>query len=168
MDLVEQGKELAQQGQYGEALEVFKKALKEQPDDPDVLFFVGTCYSSLGDFPAAKYYYQEALEIDPNHSRTMAVWRGIEDVEARAPDDSGSSRRKKEKHGEAPPHKESPPQPTGYTDPEAAGETRWSRAFPDTMLEPKKKTRLGVWLWILVVIVVAATVYFFVGPKLFE
>ncbi len=169
MDLVEQGKELAQQGQYDEALKIFKQALEEQPKDPDILFFVGTCHSSMGDFPTAKYYYEEALDIDPNHSRTRMVWKGLDGVEARPP--AGA------KPSKAHPPQQSSPSPQDADEllssygREPSELNTWSEAFPDTMLESKgtkAEKSLGIWVWIAIVIVVAAAVYYYIGPQLFE
>ena len=174
MDLVEQGKELAQQGQYDEALKIFKQALEEQPKDPDILFFVGTCHSSMGDFPTAKYYYQEALQIDPDHSRTRMVWKGLDGVEARPPEGAKPSEpltAQTEQQIASSSEDENQDEQRHPFGREPSEERTWSEAFPDTMLESKgakAEKSLGIWIWIAIVIVVAAVVYYYIGPQLFE
>ena len=171
MDLVQQGKELAQEGLFAEALEIFKKALETDPKNPDILFFVGTCHSSLGDFQVAKYYYQEVLKIDPNHSRTRMVWAGLEEVEARAPSAAKPARTPEKEEQPAPSteEKEEKPEPMNQVGVGSTDEFRdkWADAFPaDQYLKPaSRKKGIGVWFWILVVLVIAAAVYFWLGPK---
>ncbi|HPA45642.1 MAG TPA: tetratricopeptide repeat protein [bacterium] len=174
MDLVQQGKELAQEGNFAEALDIFKKALEADPRNPDILFFVGTCHSSLGDFPGAKYYYQEALKIDPNHSRTKMVWGDLEEVEARAPSDARPAKPMEpepepEEEPSPPVEEEEEPEPMNQLGVGSTDEFRdkWADAFPtDQYLKstPRKKG-IGVWFWILVVLAIAAAVYFWLGPK---
>ncbi|MFH1743694.1 MAG: tetratricopeptide repeat protein [bacterium] len=169
MELIQQGKELAQEGNYSEALKVFKKALEKTPKDPDLLFFLGTCHSSLGDFPVAKYYYQEALKIDPNHSRTRMVWDSMDEVEARPPSGVKSSP-PPEPEADAPETEPSAPlsQESHEEDTTREPSDPWSAAFPDTMLKPRSKKGLGILLWVLIALAVAALVYFKLGPQLFQ
>jgi tetratricopeptide (TPR) repeat protein len=162
MGLVEQGKELAQNGKYAEALELFKKALENDRRNPDLLFYIGTCYSSLGDFAVAKHFYQQVLKIDPNHSRTKKVWDGLEEVEARPPHDSK----------DPPASPEDPAAGLSEAVSEQLADTtreprdKWAEAFPDTLIQsPGRRGGLGIWAWVLVALVVAALVYFIAGPR---
>ena len=159
MDLIEQGKELAQSGNFAEALETFKKALNSGTKTADVYFFIGSCYSSMGDFPVAKYYYQEALKIDPEHSRTKIIWSGLDEVEARPP--SGAKQPSKSQADSIDPN---------TIDRDSTGSNReppdkWSEAFPDQILEKKRSKAPAILLWILIVLVVAAIAYFQLGPR---
>jgi len=162
MDLIEQGKELAQEGNYAEALKVFQKALENDAKNADLLFFIGTCHSSLGEFPIAKYYYQEVLKIDPDHGRTKMVWGGLKEVEAQSPSGAKAS-----------PAPSGEPTPLDTPDSLTADTTRepsdpWGEAFPDAMLKPRRKRGLGILLWILVALAVAALVYFKLAPRFLQ
>ena len=161
MDLIEQGKGLAQEGNYAEALKVFQKALENDPKNADLLFFVGTCHSSLGEFPIAKYYYQEVFKIDPDHGRTKMVWSGLKEVEAQTP--SGAK---------VLPGSSGEPTPSDIPDSFTVDTTRepadpWGEAFPDAMLKSRRKRGLGILLWLLIAFAVAALVYYQLGPWFF-
>lgn len=166
MELIEQGKELALNGKYTEALELFKKALEKDRKNPDLLFFIGTCYSSLGEFSVAKFYYQETLRIEPNHSRTKKIWDGLEEVEARPPQDLKASPRAIGETIAVSSDRGSSDVGGGLsanTTHESAD--RSAAGFPDTMLETDSRgDGVGIWLWVLVALVAAALVYFVVGP----
>ena len=167
MELIQQGKELAQEGNYGEALKVFEKAFDEDPKNADLLFFLGTCHSSLGDFPVAKYYYQEALKIDPQHSRTKMVWGSLGDVEACPPSGVKASPTPESTTGSPEAESSTPVTPDSLAEDTTRDPTDpWSNAFPDTMLKPRRSRGLGILLWILIALAVAALVYFQLGPRL--
>ncbi len=167
MDLMEEGKNLAQSGKYAEALAVFKKALEKDGSDPDLLFFIGACYSALGDFGAAKYLYQEVLKIDPNHHRTRKVWAGLEEVEARPPQDLRLAR---SRATQIPDSAGAESISTGASarpaDTTREPADKWAEAFPGTTTrrQPRKGV-LGVWVWVLITLAVAALVYFVIGPR---
>lgn len=85
MDFLEQGKQLTQQGKFDEALDSLLLALENDKENPDIHFYIGLCYSSLEEFSYAKYHYQVALSLDPEHGKTKFVWESIKNVEAQKP-----------------------------------------------------------------------------------
>lgn len=167
MGLMEEGKNLAQSGKYAEALEVFEKALEHDRRNPDLLFYIGACYSALGDFGAAKYLYHEVLKIDPSHDRTRKVWNGLEQVEARPPRDLPLAySRSKRAQDSADEESVSAVADTRPADTTREPVDKWAKAFPDTMTEPQpRRGGLSVWVWVLVTLAVAALVYFIIGPR---
>lgn len=80
MDLFEKGKSLAQEGHYEEALDAFVLALENDKENADIHFYLGLCYSSLEDFRYAKYHYDMALTLKPNHAKTRLVYDGLKGI----------------------------------------------------------------------------------------
>ena len=85
MDLLEKGKQLAQSAKFDEALDALVLALENDKENADIHFYLGLCYSSLEQFPYAKYHFQLALKYNPRHPKINLVWDGIKDVEASKP-----------------------------------------------------------------------------------
>jgi tetratricopeptide (TPR) repeat protein len=63
-DLYEQGRVLAEAGEYDWALEVL--AVVQKPDDPRVLNYQGYANRKAGRLEAGIVYYRKALAIDPD------------------------------------------------------------------------------------------------------
>jgi tetratricopeptide (TPR) repeat protein len=74
--LNEDGVHLFQQGDYRSARQSFEAALRVKPNDGHLLFNIGQCYDRLGSTQKAESYYQQCLEVSPNHApcrRALAV-----------------------------------------------------------------------------------------------
>ena len=74
VSLVKKGKKLEKKGKIKKAKQSFNKALEylniannKNPDQPDILNYLGFAYRKTGDFMMAEVYYLQGLEIDPNH-----------------------------------------------------------------------------------------------------
>ena len=52
-------------GNVGLALEAFRKAQRENPNNPDVVAGIGDCYAAMGRFDIAEASYEEALALAP-------------------------------------------------------------------------------------------------------
>lgn len=58
---------LIKHDQYAEALPYLDRALKERPNNADVLNYLGYTHRQLGDYPRSLDFYQRALARDPDH-----------------------------------------------------------------------------------------------------
>ena len=58
-------------GDYSSAKEVYLREVSRNPDNPDSHYFLGSLYANLGELQKAKYAFEEALYIDPNHQATI-------------------------------------------------------------------------------------------------
>ena len=74
VSLVKKGKKLEKKGKIEKAKKRFNKALEyliiandKNPDQPDILNYLGFAFRKTGDFMMAEVYYSQGLEIDPNH-----------------------------------------------------------------------------------------------------
>ena len=74
VSLVKKGKKLEKKGKIEKAKKRFNKALEhlikandKNPDQPDILNYLGFAYRKTGDLMMAEVYYLQGLEIDPNH-----------------------------------------------------------------------------------------------------
>jgi len=74
VSLIEKGKKLEKKGKIEKAKKRFDKALEyliiandKNPDQPDILNYLGFAFRKTGDFMMAEVYYSQGLEIDPNH-----------------------------------------------------------------------------------------------------
>lgn len=52
---------------FEDAIKFFILANKEQPNNPDILNYLGFSYRKVGDYMMAEIYYTQGLEIDPKH-----------------------------------------------------------------------------------------------------
>jgi len=180
MDLVQKGKQLAQDGNYAEALDAFLLALENDKENPDIHFYLGLCYSSLEEFRYAKYHYQMALTLQPDHPKTKMVWDGLKDVVPEKPPErrltraaAAKARRGQPAEDEALTETEvSPPMestPASTSAPVSSGldskykltDEKWERAFPSDSLQEEEKSPLITFFIILLgFIIVAGIVYF--------
>ncbi|ABK78424.1 TPR repeat protein [Cenarchaeum symbiosum A] len=60
-----EGMKLLEEGRFDEALELFEGALRESPDDPDLLNGKGVSLRSLGRYDEANECLARSLELDP-------------------------------------------------------------------------------------------------------
>ena len=74
VSLIKKGKKLEKKGKIEKAKIRFNKALKyliiandKNPDQPDILNYLGFAFRKTGDFIMAEVYYSQGLAIDPNH-----------------------------------------------------------------------------------------------------
>ena len=74
VSLVKKGKKLEKKRKIEKAKQRFNKALEyliiandKNPDQPDILNYLGFAFRKTGDFLMAEVYYSQGLEIDPNH-----------------------------------------------------------------------------------------------------
>jgi len=65
------GISLSQQGKLDEAIEIFYRALKLQPDCPDIVNNLGIALSSQEKLEEAIAVYQKAIAIEPNHAQAI-------------------------------------------------------------------------------------------------
>ena len=56
-------KKLVKEGEYKEALELGKSYEEKNPNDPDILFILGSIYYILEDAQRAIHYFDKVLEI---------------------------------------------------------------------------------------------------------
>jgi len=61
------GKKAAEQGDWSEAAQRFKRAERRHPEHADLQNMLGFTYRNLKDFGLAIKHYTRALEIDPRH-----------------------------------------------------------------------------------------------------
>jgi tetratricopeptide (TPR) repeat protein len=54
-----------ERGEYETMLEFMVQAIRNEPDSPDIYFYIGEAYYEQGEFENALEAYQNALEIDP-------------------------------------------------------------------------------------------------------
>ena len=64
--LFEKGNELYNQGNYLEAIEVYKRILDSKNHSAELYFNLGNAYYKLNDVAPSIYYYEKALQLDPN------------------------------------------------------------------------------------------------------
>ena len=74
VSLIKKGKKLEKKGKIEKAKIRFNKALEyliiandKNPDQPDILNYLGFAFRKTGDFIMAEVYYSQGLAIDPNH-----------------------------------------------------------------------------------------------------
>ena len=58
-------------GDYDSAKEVYLREVSKNPGNPDSHYFLGSLYANLGEMQKAKFSFEEALYIDPNHGATI-------------------------------------------------------------------------------------------------
>ncbi len=173
MDLFEQGKSFAQQGQFNEALDALVLALENDKENPDLHFYLGLCYSSLEQFSYAKYHFDMALTLKPNHDKTRLVYEGLKNVTAEAPPERKMTRQAtaKLRRAQADPPAEAtessqtkptPPLPQNILSKGKVTNDIWESAFPaDEMIKSESTGILYKIVMIFVAIaIVGALVYF--------
>lgn len=174
MDLVQKGKQLAQDGHYEEALDAFLLALENDKENPDIHFYLGLCYSSLEEFRYAKYHYQMALTLQPDHPKTKMVWDGLKDVLPEKPPERRLTRAAAVKarraqaandtepaETDAPRTVEAAPASPSLDSKYKLTDEKWERAFPSNALQEEEKSPLITLLIILLgLAIVAASGYF--------
>lgn len=64
-DYCQEGLELADQQKYHEALTSFRLALRQQPDDAEIMQQMALVYTRIGMLDEARRFYEKALEADP-------------------------------------------------------------------------------------------------------
>lgn len=62
------GQEQLDEGNLDQALDYFHSALKLQPDNAEVIFYIGLTYSKMGQAEEAIKCYRKSLELDPEAS----------------------------------------------------------------------------------------------------
>ena len=74
VSLIKKAKKLEKKGKIEKAKKRFNKALEylitaneKNPDQADILNYLGFAYRKTGDFMMAEVYYLQGLEINPNH-----------------------------------------------------------------------------------------------------
>ena len=58
-------------GDYDSAKEVYLREVRKNPQNPDSHYFLGSLYANLGEMQKAKFSFEEALYLDPNHGATI-------------------------------------------------------------------------------------------------
>ena len=58
-------------GDYDSAKEVYLREVSKNPGNPDSHYFLGSLYANLGEMQKAKFSFEEALYLDPNHGATI-------------------------------------------------------------------------------------------------
>lgn len=53
--------------EYRKAIGLLDKVLKEKPDNPNALNYLGFSHRKLGEYSLAVTYYKRALQLDPSH-----------------------------------------------------------------------------------------------------
>jgi len=64
-ELIKMGKKQLEDGQYGDALNLFQKAILLNRNDPDLWNLKGITLRSLGRYNEAIECFNKSLEIDP-------------------------------------------------------------------------------------------------------
>lgn len=67
-----------QAGNYAEAIQIFNKAVKEEPDNSRLYNAIGMCYAKLNKKENARAAFESALMIDPDN---VTYQRNIERIE---------------------------------------------------------------------------------------
>jgi tetratricopeptide (TPR) repeat protein len=85
----EQGKRLAKQGRFEEALPCLEQAAKEQNDSPEVWLALGACYFRVERHDEFRDAVRKALALDPDHAPTKKFLRQITGTEIIPAADTG-------------------------------------------------------------------------------
>ncbi len=67
--LLSKGIEAMGRGEYGKALESFKRAAEREPENPEVHFYLGLAYSRLEQYASAIMAFERVLELDPENRK---------------------------------------------------------------------------------------------------
>ncbi|MFQ6616502.1 MAG: tetratricopeptide repeat protein, partial [Fidelibacterota bacterium] len=63
--------EYENKGMVAKAKDIYLRMIASNPSNPDFHYFLGSLYAKMGQPRKAKFAFQEALEIDPNHLATL-------------------------------------------------------------------------------------------------
>ncbi len=61
-----EGDQRQNEKRYAEAIMVYRRSLKLDPNQPDMLFRIGFCYEQMGESKKAVDYYKQALALKPD------------------------------------------------------------------------------------------------------
>ena len=67
-------------GAFGNAIDLFKEAVKKNPDDPSFHYHLGLAYQQAGNQALAKEQLQKVLKISPNFSEAENVKRALSEL----------------------------------------------------------------------------------------
>jgi tetratricopeptide (TPR) repeat protein len=68
------GIHLFRQGSYAGARDCFQEALKERPDDPDLLCNLARCHHRMAQLDTAERLYRQCLQANPDHLDARHAW----------------------------------------------------------------------------------------------
>ena len=77
--LLAEGLDREMDKRYPEAIMVYRRALKLDPNQPETLSKIGSCYERMGDLKNALKFYQQALQLKQDLPQARAY------IEAHAP-----------------------------------------------------------------------------------
>ena len=60
------------------ALHYYQKALKVHPNEPHIFYNIGRLYFDMTQTEKAKFYFEKAIELDPNFEDPKAVLKAME------------------------------------------------------------------------------------------
>lgn len=66
---LKQGVQLAREGRFDEALELFQHLAETSSDNPEPLYLAGACHFKKRNYAEARKLWEQVLRIDPNHSK---------------------------------------------------------------------------------------------------
>jgi Flp pilus assembly protein TadD len=66
--LLDEGEKLLKQGNYSEAISIYKQAEKIQPKNASIHSGIGFIYTKVGNYPAALKAFRRAVQLEPNNS----------------------------------------------------------------------------------------------------
>lgn len=70
-------------GEYGKAIQIFQKLIKDDQNNPNIYYLLGTCYEAIEDLKNALEQYKSALKNDPRYLDALhairAIYHKIED-----------------------------------------------------------------------------------------
>ena len=165
MDYLEKGKKLAQDGNFEDALDAFLLALENDKENADLHFYLGLSYSSLEQFPYAKYHYEIAIRLNPNHKKTKLVWDGIKHITPEKPPEKRLTRSAEAKARQS---QIQDVQPAPVHTPENSKDLqqtddKWERAFPaEEIIRHEKDSSFvkNFFIFVIGITLVATIVYF--------
>ncbi len=68
-DHLKMGMKYQNEGNYNQAINEYKQALADKPDNPDLINNLGTVYYLQGNYLEAIKYFKEAIKISPDSSK---------------------------------------------------------------------------------------------------
>ncbi len=73
-ELSQEGFNLYEQGKYRESLEVYKKALEQDPSSVEIPLAIGKCYYELGEYENGIKYFDKASKLDKEGENSFSVY----------------------------------------------------------------------------------------------